>query len=189
VRSVREERSSPTEKGGGQEERDGQPKVVEFPPGRPIRPKNESLDPGNFRDVDELSDTDSRIDLEQAMTAPPSREEIDAKLEAAEARTEARFAQLAGTLDVRFANLDVRFANLDNKVDRLADSIVRLSTEITESRREARVEYRTTRITMIVTAVASVLAIIGILLSSQANLLSAFQAGLATKAVSSLPRP
>jgi hypothetical protein len=43
-----------------------------------------------------------------------SREEIDAKLEAAEARTEARFAQLSGTLDVRFANLD-------NKIDRLVD--------------------------------------------------------------------
>jgi hypothetical protein len=55
------------------------------------------------------------------MAEPPSREEIDAKLEAAEARTEARLAQLAGTIDVRFANLD-------SKIDRLLDSVIRLSS-------------------------------------------------------------
>ncbi|HYZ41191.1 MAG TPA: hypothetical protein VE687_11285 [Stellaceae bacterium] len=182
MRSRQEERSPFTDKAVEQEEYGGRQKVLEFPTGRSARPKDEVPDPGNSRDVNELSDTYSPAGLEQEMTPPPSREEIDAKLEAAETRTEARFAQLAGTLDLRFANLDY-------KVDRLADSIVRLSTEVTESRREGRAESRTTRITMIVTAIASVLAIVGILLSSQANLLSAFQAGLSAKTSQSSSKP
>lgn len=148
MRPRQEENSPFINKRVEREEPEGQAKVIEFPINHEASPKDEIPDPGNSRDVDELSDADFQNQSDQEMTVPPSREEIDAKLEAAEARTQARFAQLAGTLDVRFANLD-------NKVDRLAGSIARPFTEVTESRREERAESRTTRITMIVTAIAS----------------------------------
>jgi hypothetical protein len=44
-----------------------------------------------------------KAEIERAMADQPSREEMNARLEAAEARTEARFAQLTGMLDVRLA--------------------------------------------------------------------------------------
>lgn len=172
MRSAQEESSPFVDKGVEQEEHEGRPKVVDFPTGRGARLKDEIPDPGNSPDTNALSD--NFTDIEQAMAEPPSREEIDAKLEAAEARTEARFAQLGGTIDVRFSNLD-------NKIDRLADSVVRLSSEIAESRHEVRGENRATRMSIIITVIASAIAVLGVMLAAQSNLLSAFQAGLAAK--------
>jgi hypothetical protein len=107
---------------------------------------------------------------------PPSREEIDAKLEAAEARTEARFAQLTGTLDLRFANLD-------NKVDRLADTVEQLAGEIRYIRGDVHSENTTTRWTIVGIAVGTAIAALAALWSTQANLLAAFQNGMAVKAL------
>jgi hypothetical protein len=102
-----------------------------------------------------------------------SREEMEAKLEAVEARTEARFAQLTGTIDVRFSNIE-------NKIDRLADVV-----NITMA------ETKSTKLTVVVTTIVSVVTAIGIilavLLASQSNLLSAFQAGLSVKVFQSQP--
>ena len=109
------------------------------------------------------------------------------RLEAAEARSEARFAQLSGTLDVRFAALDVRFAALDSKIDRLVDAVGRLSSEVIEAKREGRADNRATRWTIIGVALASVLAGLAALWTTQANLLASFQAGLTVKALQSAP--
>ncbi len=114
------------------------------------------------------------------MTDQVSREEINARLEAAEARTEARFAQLTGTLDVRFANLD-------SKIDRLVDLVGRLSTGVDEAKNEGRADNKTTRWTIIIVVVASVIAGLAALWTTQANLLAAFQAGLAVKTIQSEP--
>ena len=121
-----------------------------------------------------------RILAERILMAEPSREEIAAKLEAAEARTEARFAQLTGTLDVRFANLDT-------KIDRLVNSVGQLSAVVDEAKKEGRADNKTTRWTIIVVVVASVLAGLAALWTTQANLLAAFQAGLAVKTLQSGP--
>jgi hypothetical protein len=102
-----------------------------------------------------------------------SREEMEAKLEAAEARTEARFAQISGTIDVRFSSIE-------NKLDRLTEVV-----------NESMTETKSAKVTVVVTTIASILAAIGIilavLLTSQSNLLSAFQAGLAVKVFQSQP--
>jgi hypothetical protein len=107
------------------------------------------------------------------VVADLSREEMEAKLEAAEARTEARFAQISGTIDVRFSNIE-------NKLDRLTDVV-----------NDSMAETKSTKVTVVVTTIGSVLAAIGIilavLLTSQSNLLSAFQAGLAVKVFQSRP--
>jgi hypothetical protein len=100
----------------------------------------------------------------------PTREEIDAKLAAVEARTETRFTELSG------------------KIDRLADSISALgSTMRVEFERinsdivELRSDNKYTRWTIVVTVVASALAAIAALWITQANLLAAFSAGIALR--------
>lgn len=124
----------------------------------------------------ELSDSGSQPHVGHAMTDQPSRQEIDARLEAAEARTEARFAQLTGTLDVRFANLD-------NKIDRLVDSVGHLSVEVSS----VRTDNRATRWTIVAIVVASVLAGLAAIWITQGNMLAAFQASLAVKTMQSAP--
>lgn len=110
------------------------------------------------------------------MTAEPSREEIAARLEAAEARTETRFAQLSGTLDVRFANLD-------HKIDQLAESVGQIAREVAAGRSE----IRTARLAIVVAVVASVLAGLAVVFVTQSNMLAAFQASLAIKTLPSQP--
>jgi hypothetical protein len=172
----RHDDSSPfADKGIEQEEHDGPTKVVDFPTGH-VRPKPEIADQGisSDRRVDEPSTTPA--DIGNAMADAPSREEIGARLEAAEARTEAKFAQLTGTLDVRFANLD-------NKIDRLIDVVGRLSSEVTR----VQADNRATRWTIITVVVASVLAGLAAIWVTQGNMLAAFQASLAVKTLQSEP--
>jgi hypothetical protein len=135
VRSHQEDTSPFVDKRIEQEEDDGpSSNVVHLRPSSRPHPKDDHLDAGipRAQPADELSDTSRETEARQEMTGPPSRQEIDAKLEAAEARTEARFTLLTGTLDVRFANLD-------NKVDRLVDTIGHLAGEISEIRRDVSV--------------------------------------------------
>jgi len=77
-----------------------------------------------------------KADVKRAMADQPSREEMNARLEAAEARTEARFAQLTGMLDVRLAVLD-------GKISLLTDLVTENRRETIEGRHE-NVRSRTT---------------------------------------------
>jgi hypothetical protein len=97
---------------------------------------------------------------ENRIMSDPTREEIDAKLAAVEARTETRFTELNG------------------KIDRLADSISVLRSDIAD----VKADNRYTRWTIIVTVIASALAAIAALWITQANLLAAFSAGIAVRA-------
>jgi hypothetical protein len=129
-----------------------------------------------------LSETPAR-ELEavgHTMPDQPSREEINAKLEAAEARTEARFAQLGGTLDGRFAHLDT-------KIDQLVHTVTTLASGVSEIRNDVRSENRTTRWTIIGIAVGAAIAALAALWTTQANLLAAFQSGVAVKALPAEP--
>jgi hypothetical protein len=96
---------------------------------------------------------------ENRIMSDPTREEIDAKLAAVEARTETRFTELNG------------------KIDRLADSISVLRSDIAD----VKSDNRYTRWTIIVTVIASALAAIAALWVTQANLLAAFSAGIALR--------
>ena len=113
----------------------------------------------------------TRYESEGVMTGV-TREEIDAKFEAAEARSETRFVEL------------------NNKIDRIADSISSLNSVITREvtnirsdlsslRGEVKEDYKFTRWTIIGAIVASLLAAAGALWVTQGNLLAAFQAGIA----------
>lgn len=184
MRSRRENSLPVADKEIGQEEEDRGPReqsvVIPLLRGARHR-KSDAFDQHMSSDRgDEVSAPPTNT--EKTMAEPPSREEIDAKLEATEARSEARFAQLTGTLDVRFASLD-------NKLDRLVDTVGRLSAGVDEAKKEGRADNKTTRWTIIVVVVASVIAGLAALWSTQANLLAAFQAGLAVKAMQAEPPP
>jgi hypothetical protein len=102
--------------------------VIEWKgPPRPIWPD----DPEVRKKVLTLGDEpDNQSKVEQqglSAMGDPSREEFDAKLAAAEARTQTLFAQI------------------DGKIDRLSDNLVRLRDEVADSRKEvaeSRKEWR-----------------------------------------------
>jgi hypothetical protein len=120
---------------------------------------------------------------EDAM-AGPTREEIDAKLEAVEARSERRFTELSG------------------KIDRIADSIVNFNSTVRENLSDLRAEItglrgemtavrtdnKFTRVSIIVAVVASVLAGLGALWVTNTLILTAFQSGISAKSETPTPK-
>ena len=105
-----------------------------------------------------------------------TREEITARLEAVEARSETRFVELGGKLDYLSDVLigdHGFFAQLNAlKTDSLAQSNA-LKAEMTS----LKADNKTTRWTVVITLITSIMAASALILSVQANLLSAFQAG------------
>ena len=137
-----------------------------------------------------------------------TREEVDAKLQAVEARSEIRYVDLSGKLDrvldaleaasQRSADLraeissrstdlrtelGTRSAELGNRsADLRADintRITDLRTEISTLKDDIKSDNKLTRWTVVGVVVASILAAVGALWTTQGNLLSAFQAGIA----------
>lgn len=108
--------------------------------------------------VNEAADTLKSEAYVHGVTMPnPTREEIDAKLEAVEARTETRLAQM------------------DGKIDRVLDAVGNLTTAVATNRTESKEDARLTRWSIVGLAVGA----LALALASQANLLSAFQTNIA----------
>lgn len=105
-----------------------------------------------------------------------TREEVIARLEAVEARGETRFVELGGKLDYL---TDVMvgdhglFAQMKSLKTDMVAQIGSLKVEMTS----LKVDNRTTRWTIVITLITSIMAASALILSVQANLLSAFQAG------------
>jgi hypothetical protein len=162
---------------------------------------------------------------------PMTREEIEAKLEAVEARTETRFVELSGKIDRlgeiltgergvlaqmaalrtdTFAQMAALRTDAVGQMAAMKDDIfaqmaalrMDTSTQIAGLKDDTSTQVaalkadnlaqtlalkgdnRTTRWTVVVTMITSVLAAAALVLSVQANLLSAFQAGQPQGAVS-----
>ena len=136
-----------------------------------------------------------------AMSDPPTREEIAARLEAAEARTETRIAQLAVALAERGASTDRKIDLLAGKIDALAGAVTGMksdmavmksdtSVQIAELRSELRAEIRDGRKEVRTVGIGAVLAIMALVvalwvagINSQANMIAVFQAGLGVRAL------
>ena len=97
-----------------------------------------------------------------------TREEMDARLEAVEARSEAQFVELSG------------------KLDRLGE-ILTGDQGVIAQMNSLKADNKATRWTVMITMISSILAAAALVMSVQANLLSAFQAGQAVG--TSIPRP
>lgn len=114
----------------------------------------------------------------------PSREEIDAKLAAAEARTETRFVELRGDMDTRMTAIDGRLGRLDDNINRMVNAVSSLEARIAVSDDIIRGEAKSTRTTMIVTGIGAILSVFALVfalwqagLSVDANIFAAISAG------------
>ncbi|MGR4866432.1 hypothetical protein [Caulobacter sp. LARHSG274] len=102
-----------------------------------------------------------------------TREEMDARLEAAEARSETRFVEL------------------NSKLDRLGEILTGdqgFIAQMNALKAENKADNKATRWTVVITMITSILAAAALVMSVQANLLSAFQAGQAVGASPRAPR-
>jgi hypothetical protein len=120
-----------------------------------------------------------------------NREEIEAKLEAVEARTETRFVELSGKIDrlgeiltgdhgVLAQMAGLRADTFAQMASLRADTFAQMASLKTDTLAQMialKADNKTTRWTVVVTVVTSVLAAAALVMSVQANLLSAFQAG------------
>ena len=111
----------------------------------------------------------------------PNREEIDAKLEALEARQDARVSIIATKLDAltqlvtdRFRHMDDRFGHANDRMSHLEMTVDATHTYL-----------RNLKTTMFATALASVLGIAALNATVMSNMLAAFQAGKDNAAVQS----
>jgi len=128
----------------------------------------------------------------------PTRQEIDAKLAAAEARTETRFTDLSGKIDRLADSLAVFASAIRGEIEGLKSEVSGLKSEVSGLKSEVasvksdvanvksevdglRSDNKYTRWTIVVTVVASALAAIAALWVTQANLLAAFSAGIAVR--------
>jgi|GEM_PF-5376753 len=122
-----------------------------------------------------------------AKASAMSREEVIARLEAVEARSETRSVGLGGKLDYLTDILigdHGLFAQMKSlKADTLAQ-IGALSAEMTA----LKADNRTTRWTIVITLITSIMAASALILSVQANLLVAFQAGQTSAPPTHAPR-
>lgn len=108
--------------------------------------------------------------IEEMGMSDPTREEIDAKLVAAEARAETRFIELSGKID-RLTDL------VTTSVGQLTGEVGRVRSEM----RDVKDDNKNTRWTIVITVIVTILAALAALWTTQGNLISAFNAGLAVK--------
>lgn len=112
-----------------------------------------------------------------------NREELNAKLEAVEARMDGRVASIEGKIDAFLAAQTQQQRFNEHRFDSYEKSVGEMRTEI-------KTDFKSLRNTIIVTAVSTVLAIVigvaGFNATLTSNMLSAFQFG---KAASTQPPP
>ena len=128
--------------------------------GTPLLAATEAADMASFvGNVYAAASTHDDQTLGDDMAGPTREEVFNAKLETADARVETRFVELSA------------------KLDRVTDAL----GAVRDGLAEVRTDNKKTRTTIIITVVASTLAALAALWTTQQNLLSAFQAGLAIK--------
>jgi hypothetical protein len=113
------------------------------------------------------------------MSDTPTRPELDAKLAAAEARTQTQIAELRG-------DLGAWRASLDHTISALVVKLGETSIAVAETKKVVQNESRTTRAAVWATAITSLLAVVAIMIglvqinkAEEANLFAAFQSGIA----------
>lgn len=105
-------------------------------------------------------DTLTNAEDDPNIMAEPTRDEINAKLETVEARTQTLFVELGG--------------KIDRLTDRIDHDLGALKYEI----REVRQDNKSTRRTIIITVVGAVIAALAAAWAAQSNLISAFSVGI-----------
>lgn len=110
------------------------------------------------------------------MSDNPTREEMNAKLEAVEARLDAKLSGISG--DIRALSTNVSAMNA---------SLSAARTEFSDVRKDVIEQNRATRLTVIITAIGLVVAIVAAVWQMQGGLLTAFQTGLTANQIITQP--
>lgn len=119
------------------------------------------------RSIGWIPSSDPRIADNEEMTGP-TREEIDAKLQTAEERADARVQGLTLKLDGYMMKLEERDKRIDDRFTAVSSTL----TEIKSDLKETRTAMGSMKTTFIVTAISSVIAIILGVAAFNATLLS-----------------
>jgi hypothetical protein len=121
--------------------------------------------------------------LSDPMPETPSRDEIAARLEAAEARTETRITQLS-------AAMEARATATDHKIDVLVGKVDSLSMVLSTSVGEVKADNKITRNTIWGVGVGAVVAVLILVvalyaagLNEQSNMIAIFQTGLGVRSL------
>jgi hypothetical protein len=138
---------------------------------------------GNVNDRRRNAESDSpppQSHMGTAMSDTPSRTEIAAQLQAAEARTETRIAQLVATIERRGAASDHKIDVLVGRVDALAAAVSEVGADVKADSRNTR-----TAVWLAALAVMGLVVALWVAgLNMQNNLIAAFQAGLSARSAS-----
>jgi len=127
--------------------------------------------PPNLVQSDATGPVDSPIIAgEDAQMSQLTREELDAKLEAMEARMDGRVASIESSVNVFLARQDERFVRLDEQLGRMAEDVTQTQADV-----------KNLKSTIIVTAISVVLAIVLGVAAFNAtvlsNMLASFESG------------
>jgi cobalamin biosynthesis Mg chelatase CobN len=130
-----------------------------------------------------------QTNVTDAMADAPTRDEITARLEAAEARTETRITQLG-------AGMEARATATDHKVDTLIGKIDALATAVTGVVAEVRADNKETRRAVWIVGIGAVLSVFGLVvalwiagINVQANMIGAFQAAIGVRSLNDNATP
>ena len=113
----------------------------------------------------------------------PSRDEVAARLEAAEARTETRITQLAAVVEAKHATTDHKIDALASKVDALAGGLAKAIQEVKDDNQHTRRAIWEVGVGAVLAVLALVAALWIAGLGIQSNLLAAFQAGVSVRSL------
>jgi hypothetical protein len=125
------------------------------------------------------------------MTDAPTRGEISAKLQAAEARNETRFEQLSSKIEARATASDHKMDIVTLKIDALAGALTTRMDTLSSAVSEVKSDGKTTRNTMVVVGVGSVVAVVAAAIALwsasigvQSNMIAQFNTALAIRSIS-----
>ena len=102
----------------------------------------------------------------------PSREEINAKLEAIEAKTSARVDVMLAKMDAFIVKAEEREKSLKQSTDHMDAAIKGINDDLKQDKTDRRAENKSLKTTIITTAAASVIAIVGGVAAFNATVLS-----------------
>ena len=117
------------------------------------------------------------------MSEPVTREEMNARLEAAEARTETRFVQLVGKIDMLGSQISQVRQDLGGQVAQVRGELGQVREDLGGRMAEVLADNKSTRQTIMWVTITAMLTVIAVVIAVQVGLMNAFSAGAARRDV------
>ena len=115
------------------------------------------------------------------MSEPVTREEMNARLEAAEARTELRFVQLVGKIDALGGHIAQVRHDLGGQMAQVRGELGQVREDLGGRIAEVLADNKSTRQTNMWVTITAMLTVIAVVIAVQVGLMNAFSAGSARR--------